>query len=183
MRLTLASASPRRIELIKKLKYLDVTVRPADINERTDKTDDKEAVMDLAEQKAKAIKADNLVLGADTMVVAGGKRLGKPHSEKEARDMFRLLCGQPHKVLTGVCLISEDKTIKACEETTVEFAAYDEDIVSAYIATGKPFDKAGGYGVQDEELQGLILRITGDYDNVLGLPVNLVDALISENYK
>lgn len=183
MRLILASASPRRIELIKRLKYLDVTVRPANVDERTDKTDDKEAVMDLAEQKARAVKSDALVLGADTMVVAGGKRLGKPHSADEAYEMFRLLCGRPHKVLTGVCLMSKDKTVKACEETTVEFAPYDEDIISAYISTGKPFDKAGGYGVQDDELQGLILRITGDYDNVLGLPVRLVDALISENYK
>lgn len=183
MRLTLASASPRRIELIKKLKYLDVDVRPADIVERTDKTDDKEAVMDLALQKARAVKANNLVLGADTMVVAGGRRLGKPRSEEEAREMFGILCGKPHKVLTGVCLISDDKTVTACEETTVEFAAYDEKIVSAYIKTGKPFDKAGGYGVQDEELAPLLIKITGDYDNVLGLPVNLVDALISENYK
>ncbi len=183
MRLILASASPRRIELIKKLKYLDVEVRPANVEEHTDKTDDKEAVMELAERKARAIKSDGLVLGADTMVVARGKRLGKPKTAREAREMFGLLCGAPHKVLTGVCLIRGGKIIKACEETAVEFAEYDESVVSAYIATGKPFDKAGGYGVQDAELAPLIVKITGDYDNVLGLPTALVDALISENYK
>ncbi len=183
MRLILASASPRRAELIKKLKYLEVEVRPANVDERTDKTDDREAVMDIAERKARAVRSDDLVLGADTVVVAGGKRLGKPKTADEAREMFALLCGAPHKVLTGVCLIGGDKAVKACEETTVEFASYDEKLVEEYIATGKPFDKAGGYGIQDEELAPLVKSITGDYDNVVGLPIRLVDLLISENYE
>lgn len=183
MRLILASASPRRVELIGKIPHLEVTVQPSRIEEVTDKTDDGEAVADLAEQKARAVassRADGIpVLGADTVVVCG-ERLGKPKSAADAERMFRLLCGRTHSVFTGVCLTDGIRTLKAYEETRVTFAPYDDAVVANYIATGKPFDKAGGYGVQDEELAPLIERIDGDYDNVLGLPVGLVGKLLTE---
>lgn len=180
MILTLASASPRRRELVRKLG-MDVEIHPADADEHTEEKDDKTAVTDIAERKARAVSGD-LVLGADTMVVACGRRLGKPKNEREAYEMFSLLCGRTHSVLTGVCLIGGGKCVRACEETLVEFGPYDDAVVSAYIRSGKPFDKAGGYGIQDPELAPIIKNITGDYDNVLGLPVKLVGRLIGENF-
>lgn len=185
MKITLASASPRRIELIKKIPFLEVSVHPSDIPEHTDKTDPSEAVTDLAEQKARAVSAagvDGLILAADTMVVAGGERMGKPHMREEAFAMFRKLCGRTHSVLTGVCLMRGDKIVSFCEKTLVEFGPYDDALVSAYIATGKPFDKAGGYGIQDEELAPLVVGISGDRDNIIGLPVGRVERTILENF-
>ena len=181
MKITLASASPRRIELIGKLPWLDVVVKPSGADESTDKKDPKEAVVEIAKRKAFAVEADGLVLGADTMVAIGSRRLGKPHTPDEAREMFALLCGRTHSVLTGVCLRRGEKYETACEETLVEFGEYDAKIVENYIASGKPFDKAGGYGLQDEELAPMIKGIIGDYDNVLGLPVRLVGTL-AENF-
>ncbi len=181
MKLTLASASPRRAELIKKIPWLEVTVLPSGAEEYTDKSDPKDAVIDLATQKAFAVDAPGLVLGADTMVVADGKRLGKPHSPEQAREMFALLCGRTHSVITGVCLRLGKRYETACEETFVDFGEYDGKIVENYIASGKPFDKAGGYGIQDEELAPMIKGITGDYDNVVGLPTRLVETL-AENF-
>lgn len=184
MRLILASASPRRIELIKKLAYLDVTVMPSGAEEITDKTAPDAAVVDLASLKARAVaaKCGGLVLGADTVVALGGRTLGKPRSEEEAFGFFRFLCGRTHSVFTGVCLTDGTKTVTGCAETRVAFAPYDAAVVTDYVRSGKPFDKAGGYGLQDEELKELIEGITGDYDNVLGLPVGLVDRLIRENF-
>lgn len=185
MKITLASASPRRIELIKKIPFLEVSVHPSDIPEHTDKTDPSEAVTDLAEQKARAVSAagvDGLILAADTMVVAGGERMGKPHTREEAFAMFCKLCGRTHSVLTGVCLMRGDKIVSFCEKTLVEFGPYDDALVSAYIATGKPFDKAGGYGIQDEELAPLVVGISGDRDNIIGLPVGRVERTILENF-
>ena len=184
LRLTLASASPRRIELIKKLGYLDVTVKPSHAEELTEKTSASDVVVDLASLKARAVYGEcgGLVLGADTIVALGGKKLGKPRSEEEAYGFFRLLCGRTHSVFTGLCLIGGGKTVTGCEETLVEFGDYDEETVSAYVRSGKPFDKAGGYGLQDAELKTIIKGITGDHDNVLGLPVGLLDRLIGENF-
>lgn len=185
MRLILASASPRRIELIKKLAYLDVTVMPSGAAEITAETAPDAAVVDLAALKARAVaaKCGGLVLGADTVVALDGKMLGKPRSAEEAFGFFRFLCGRTHSVFTGVCLTDGIKTVTGCAETRVAFGAYEEDVVAAYVRSGKPFDKAGGYGIQDAELQKIIEGITGDYDNVLGLPVGLVDRLIGENFK
>lgn len=184
LKLTLASASPRRIELINKLAYLDVAVIPSGAEEETDKTSPAEAVVELASVKAFSVQRAHggLVLGADTLVYAGGKRLGKPRSEEEAFGFFRELCGRAHSVFTGLCLTDGRRTVTGAEETIVRFAPFDEKIVGDYVRSGKPFDKAGGYGLQDVELESLIEGITGDYDNVLGLPVGLLDRLIRENF-
>ena len=110
------------------------------------------------------------------------KPIGKPHSEEEAFAMLRELCGRTHEVITAVCLTDGNKVAEAVEKTQVTFNPFNEDIVRAYIATGKPFDKAGGYGVQDKELADIVAKVTGDYDNVVGLPVKLVDELLRENF-
>lgn len=182
MNLVLASASPRRIELIKKLEYLNVIVRPSSIEERTDKILPQDVVIDLALRKASSIVSDELVLGADTIVVIDGKILGKPHSEAQAKEMFRTLCGKAHSVMTGIALIKGDKVITDCEKTIVRFGEYDEKVIDEYVRSGKPFDKAGGYGLQDKELSTIIEGLTGDYDNVLGLPTRLISRLIRENF-
>lgn len=182
MKIILASASPRRVELIKKLGYVQAETRPSGATERTDKKVPEEIVVELAELKATSVKATVPVLGADTVVSADGRILGKPRTKDEAYDMFRFLCGRTHAVYTGVCITDGKRTVSGYEKTLVRFAPYDEKIVSAYIASGKPFDKAGGYGIQDKELAPILDGIDGDYDNVVGLPVGLVDKLLRENF-
>lgn len=182
MKIVLASASPRRAELIKKLGYAEVETRPSGAIEHTDKTAPEEVVVELAKLKAMSVRADVPVLGADTVVSVGNIILGKPHSEEEAFAMFRTLCGRTHSVYTGVCVTDGKKTVCGYEKTLVAFAPYDEKTVKEYIASGKPFDKAGGYGIQDKELAPILRGIEGDYDNVVGLPVGLVDKLLRENF-
>ncbi|MBR6788745.1 MAG: septum formation protein Maf [Clostridia bacterium] len=182
MNLILASASPRRRELIKKLDYLSVTVCPSNVEEIITKNTPCEIVMELAEQKASSIISNELTLGADTMVFLDDLKLGKPTTEADARRMFHALCGRTHEVITGICLKKRDKTISAYERSFVTFNDYNDEIINNYIKTGKPFDKAGGYGAQDEEFSPILKNITGDYDNVLGLPVQLIDRLIRENF-
>ncbi len=182
MKIILASASPRRAELIKKLGYVQAVTIPSGATECTDKTKPEDIVIELAKLKAMSVKATVPVLGADTVVSADGIVLGKPHTEREAFGMFRLLCGRTHSVYTGVCVTDGVKTVCGYEKTLVTFAPYDEKTVSAYIASGKPFDKAGGYGIQDKELAPILIGVEGDYDNVIGLPVGLVDKLLRENF-
>ena len=185
MKIVLASASPRRIELIKKLEYLEVEVKAANIEEKTEEKTASAAVMDLARQKALAVRdsgVKDLILAADTMVVIGDKKLGKPLNAEAARDMFKLLCGKTHSVLTGICLLRGNKIISDFSETKVTFNEYKENIIEEYISLGKPFDKAGGYGIQDAELREIVSGIKGEYDNVLGLPVAQVDRLLRENF-
>lgn len=182
MKLILASASPRRAELVRKL-CIDFEIHP---------TSSEEVILSDAEHTAvanarlKALSLDpggNIVLGADTVVSSmDNKPLGKPHSEEEAFAMLRELCGRTHVVITAVCLTDGKKIAEAVEKTHVTFNPFNEKIVRAYIATGKPFDKAGGYGVQDEEFADIVANVTGDYDNVVGLPVKLVDELLRENF-
>lgn len=182
MKLILASASPRRAELVRRLG-LAVVIRPADVGEVALGDCESTAAAN-ARLKALAVDPDGgVVLGADTVVSsADGSPLGKPRSEEDAFAMLKDLCGRAHTVVTAVCLTDGRKTVEAAERTEVTFAPFDEALVRAYIATGKPFDKAGGYGIQDEELAPLVEKITGDYDNVVGLPVKLVGRLLWENF-
>ena len=182
MKLILASASPRRAELVRKLA-IDCEICPSDAEEVISETAESTASENA---RIKALSIDprgNIVLGADTVVSSADNRpLGKPHSEEEAFAMLRELCGRTHEVVTAVCLTDGRKTVEATEKTKVTFRPFDEVVVGKYIATGKPFDKAGGYGIQDEELSAIVADITGDYDNVVGLPVRLVGRLLEENF-
>lgn len=181
MKVTLASASPRRRQLIKQIDGIDVDVVPSNCDEQIEMCQPAIYAARLAEIKAYDVfgKVGGLVIGADTIVVADNKILGKPHSPEEARDMFALLCGKTHEVITGFCVVFEDgERVMGAEHTFVTFAAYDEGIVEKYIATGSPFDKAGGYGIQDEMLSPLIVGIDGDYDNVVGFPVEAIAAIL-----
>ena len=120
------------------------------------------------------------MIGADTVVVADGRILGKPSSKEEARSFFRLLCGNVHNVITGIAVVNGEKTVTAAEVTKVEFLPYDDLVVEQYVSSGAPFDKAGGYGIQDEAIKPLVGKITGDKDNVVGLPVKLLKETLEE---
>ena len=171
--LILASKSPRRKELLS-LITSDFEIIPAVGEERADKNlPPSEYVTELARHKAEEIACshpNDIVIGADTIVVIGKEILGKPKDKTDAKRMLMLLSGCEHSVYTGVCIISENKNITFCEETKVRFFELSESEIDEYIATGEPFDKAGAYGIQ--ELGALLVSgITGDYYNVMGLPV------------
>lgn len=180
--LVLASASPRRAELLT-AAGIPFEVRPAHVDERP-RTGETAAVyvQRVAEEKARAVAGrlpGRAVLAADTSVVIDDQILGKPADARDAARMLRLLSGRRHQVLTGVCLITEgppgsavvvDTRIAA---TLVWFAPLDEAEIAWYVSSGEPMDKAGAYAVQG--LAGrFIERLEGSYPNVVGLPVALV---------
>ena len=171
-RVILASGSPRRRELLG-LIYDDFEVIPSSADETlTPGTPPQEAVKELARRKAADIGAANpeaLVIGADTVVYCSGEILGKPADEADAFRMLRLLSGKTHSVFTGVCLLKNGMESVFAEETKVTFFPLSDEEISAYIASGEPFDKAGAYGIQGK---GALLteKIEGDFFNVVGLP-------------
>lgn len=172
----LASASPRRSELMT-LAGFRFDVICADIDEIVpEKALPQEVVMSLALQKAQAVAKDHrksAVVGSDTVVALDGKILGKPRSESEAAEMLRSLSGRIHKVFTGVAIICGEKVTSFFEETEVEFYPLTDQEILDYVATGEPMDKAGAYGIQGRGAV-LVKRINGDYFNVMGLPISKV---------
>ncbi len=183
MRLILASASPRRRELLKNAG-LDFEVRPSAVVESAGVGESPEdfarrAAREKALDVAAAVPAGALVLGADTVVVIGKEILGKPTGADDAARMLRQLSGATHRVITGVCLVRAPAGIEAEErETTlVTFRRLDEEEIQKYLATGEPLDKAGAYGIQGFASR-FVTRIEGCYFNVVGLPVALVHGLL-----
>ncbi len=176
--LILASASPRRKELLADCG-VTFSVVSADVDESPLAGETSaQMVMRLAEKKATAVAAkdpDCWVLGADTVVSLDGSTLGKPANEEEAREMLLRLHGRVHEVHTGVVLVNESKqsTQKVSESTLVSMRRLELSEISAYIKTGEPFDKAGAYGIQGVGSH-LIDRIEGSYTNVVGLPTATV---------
>ena len=171
--LILASKSPRRRELLSIITK-DFRIIPAVGEERADRSlpPDK-YVCELARHKAQEIAAqypEDTVIGADTVVAVNGEILGKPKDEADAKRMLRLLSGTEHHVYTGVCIISKKENAEFAEDTKVRFFTLSDKEIDDYTATGEPFDKAGGYGIQDRGAL-LVSGITGDYYNVMGLPV------------
>jgi septum formation protein len=171
--LILASASPRRSELLRNAG-IAFEVDPADIHEEPLAG---EAPVDyaqrLARDKAKVVLArhpDALVLGADTVVVVDEHLLEKPLNADDAKRMLRLLSGRAHQVITGVCLLSPNFECTEAEITEVVFKSMSEQEIGEYIASGEPMDKAGAYGIQGMASRW-VERIDGDYFNVVGLPV------------
>ncbi len=171
-RLILASASPRRQNLLATLG-LHFLVRPVDLDETPHPDEPPEVyVRRLAEEKAAAkISPGELVLAADTSVILDGEILGKPADEAEARSMLARLAGREHTVLTGVALGElglESRTV--VESSRVRIAALEADEIAWYVGTGEPMDKAGSYAVQGLGAM-FVEAITGDYTNVVGLPL------------
>ncbi len=171
--LILASRSPRRCELLK-LAGLEFKSVPSEGEEILPKgTSPQDAVVLLARQKAKEVAEkfpDDTVLGADTVVAANGRILGKPKDSADAYDMLRMLSGKIHSVYTGVCIKRGEKESSFFQKTDVEFYPLTDDEIYEYIATGEPMDKAGAYGIQEKGFF-MVKRINGDYYNVVGLPV------------
>ena len=178
----LASASPRRKELLEKLD-LEFSVCPADIDESL--LPDEDAGMyplRTAVQKAMAVAktAENaIIIAADTVVVLDDRILGKPKDEKEAKEMLQRLSGREHIVITGIGVVDtvSGRTLSATEQTIVYFHPLRDEEIDAYIATGECMDKAGSYGIQGKGSL-LVRKIDGDYFNVMGLPLSRLYRLL-----
>ena len=170
-KLVLASASPRRREILSTAGYA-FEVRPADVDESLRPGESPAAYVErLAEEKARAVwRPGEITLGADTTVVIDGEALGKPADADEAAAMLRRLAGRPHEVLTGYCIYDGRTARSGVESTTVVFAPLSDAEIEAYAASGEPYDKAGGYGIQGLASK-FIPRIEGCYFNVVGLPI------------
>lgn len=171
--LILASQSPRRRDLLTMLG-LDFTIITADIDETMDETLPlSEAVLQVCQKKAAAVGAnhpDDLIIAADTVVEVDGKVLGKPRDPDHARQMLRLLSGRTHHVLTAFCLWRGGVVEAHVEQSEIRFKPLSDGEIDAYVATGSPLDKAGAYGIQ-EQAAVFVEAITGDYYNVMGLPL------------
>jgi len=194
--LVLASASPRRQELLRNAG-IPFTVQPASIDETPLAGESpRECAERLAREKALAVfqlNPQQWVLGADTIVVVGDIILGKPRDTGDAARMLRLLSGRTHLVITGVCIVGPvvrapvisgqwslaSHTGTASETTLVTMGEISDDEIRFYIATGEPMDKAGAYAIQGVASRW-IPRIEGDYSNVVGLPVALVYRMLLE---
>ncbi len=172
MKILLASASPRRRELLKKAG-LEFRITSADVDETLpDGISPANAVRHLCRIKNDAIKADGetVVITADTVVACDGRILGKPSDEAQARRMLELLSGREHSVYTGVCIRKGRKRKIFTERTRVYFYNLTEREIDGYIASGEPMDKAGAYGIQGAAFS-FVRKINGDYNNVVGLPL------------
>ncbi len=180
--LVLASASPRRAEILQAVGW-PFTIQPADLDEtRLAHENAVEYVERLAREKASAVAqriASGLVLGADTVVVLEDEILGKPTDEADARRMLSALSGRWHEVVTGIALVQAGGAVQAVahERTRVNFNALTTEEIAWYAATGEPLDKAGAYAVQGRAAL-FIKGLEGDYWNVMGLPVGLLYRLL-----
>jgi len=185
--LVLASASPRRQELLRNAG-IAFEVQPADIAEDPLTGEvASECAERLAREKALAIarqrpdlRPNDVVLGADTVVVVDGQLLGKPSDGADAARMLRLLSGREHQVITGVCIVTSGQYSVASETTSVTMSEISEKEIADYVASGESMDKAGAYAIQGMASRW-IPRIEGDYSNVVGLPVALVWRMLREN--
>lgn len=179
MELILASASPRRKELLEKIG-LPFTVQPAKGEERITQKSPAAVVMELSRQKAEEIAAaqtgDCIIIGADTVVAKGEKIMGKPKDAADAKQMLRSIADDCHQVYTGVTLIrtgAHPQSVTFQEKTDVFLYPISDVELDAYIASGDPMDKAGAYGIQGD-FAIYVKRIAGDYYNVVGLPIGRV---------
>lgn len=171
----LASASPRRRELLERIGLTGFEVRVPEVEESfPEGLEPEEIVAYISREKAAAAAAlctaQDLVITADTMVFLDSRRLGKPHSEDEALEMLTALQGRRHTVCTGVTVRRGEESLTETESTNVYFRPAGEEELRRYIRTGEPMDKAGAYGVQGRGAL-LVERLEGDYFNVMGLPV------------
>lgn len=184
----LASASPRRREILENLNIKFKTV-VASCDETIDENMTcEEAVMINSLRKATAVAKvvvdkDAFVIGADTVVVLDGEILTKPKNAEDAKNMLKKLSARAHNVLTGLTVfdVLHAQSTSVCETTTVYFKTLSDEEIESYIATGEPMDKAGAYGIQG--IAGMFIeKIEGDYFNVVGLPVAKLYKILKEEY-
>jgi len=185
--LVLASASPRRQELLRSAG-IPFEVQVANIAEEPLPGESAQACAErLAREKALAValrrpglRPNDVVLGADTVVVVEGQILGKPSDGADAARMLRMLSGREHQVITGVCLVVTGQCSVGSETTSVTMSEISEQEIADYVTSGEPMDKAGAYAIQGIASRW-IPRIEGDYSNVVGLPVALVWRMLREH--
>ena len=181
MNLILASQSPRRRELLG-LFHIPFAVRAADIDEAMDPRKPAfDEVARVSSLKAAAVsrETDDVVIAADTIVVCGGRVLGKPRDEADAAAMLKLLSGRDHQVMTGMTVLRGGRALTHTEVTDIHFRELSDAEIRAYVASGEPMDKAGSYGIQG----GAALfceKMSGDYYNVVGLPVCKLGMMLKE---
>lgn len=185
--LVLASRSPRRRQLLERLR-IPFSVHPSETDEVIPPgTPPADAVRLLARQKAEAVAPSfpgALTLGADTVVVLDDEVLGKPADADEAAAMLARLSGRTHTVFTGIALVhgAVPRVAEAYESTEVTFAPLRPTEIDAYVRTGSPLDKAGGYGIQDDAGALLVEGVRGDYYNVVGLPLHRLYRTLRDHF-
>ncbi len=185
-KIILASKSPRRVELFEKYGLV-ADVCPAKIDETLPETikSPAESVKYLAQKKAENVaenfSSDEIIIAADTLVSIDNVLLGKPKNKEEAYNMMKLLSGRTHEVISGICVISNGKTVCDCVKTEVVFKELSDRDIQSYIDCGDCYDKAGGYGIQS--IAGVFVRkIKGDYYNVVGLPVTRLFEILEDDF-
>lgn len=190
MKLVLASASPRRKEILTTLG-VDFTVRTAEADETCELTDPGARVEAIAERKCAAVReamaaegaldGDTVILAADTLVMLDDEFLGKPKDEADARRMLERLRGRTHIVASGLAIWKDGRTVTAHELTGVTFALMTSEEIEAYLQTGESFGKAGAYAVQGYAAR-FIAGLEGDYFNVVGLPVRRLYTTLKQEF-
>ncbi len=182
LQIILASASPRREHLLREMGLRFTVVRPSEVEELLSGAAPDVVAMQNAQRKARAVAGrhpDSVVLGADTIVVLEGQLFGKPRDLEEATQMLGQLAGQPHEVVTGVCLLHRalDLELTFAETTRVWMRPLTRRQIAEYLGKINPLDKAGAYAIQ-EHGAGIVERIEGSYHNVMGLPTERLAATL-----
>jgi septum formation protein len=180
--LVLASASPRRVALLRQVGAEFTVADPGPDRRWPGNAEPRHGVRALALDKALRVAArrpEAVVIGADTIVVLRGRRMGKPDNAEQAADMLRRLNGRTHEVWTGLAVVRDGEQRTGAECTRVRFVRMTEAEIAAYVALGESGDKAGAYGVQGAAAQ-FIRSIEGDYFNVVGLPLARLRSLLRE---
>lgn len=185
VKIILASKSARRKEILEHLGLTPtIIVSNADENV-SEKLTPERFVEEVSLRKAEAVKSlcgeNDLIIASDTVVYCGERILGKPRDEKEALEMLSLLSGTTHSVTSGLAIIYKGKTVLSHETTEVTFRKISEEEALAYVHTSEPYDKAGGYGIQDRA-SVFTEKISGDYLNVVGLPVYRLFSVLNKEY-
>ena len=175
-KIVLASNSPRRKELLGGLGLpFEVRTKQGIDESYPEGLDGEQIALHISKKKAEAYQCDmherELIITADTIVYVDGKVLGKPKDSEDARRMFKLMSGREHQVITGVCIVTKEKTVQFASRTDVSFAQLTDEEIDYYIENYKPYDKAGAYGIQEWIGYVGITGIRGSYFNVVGLPV------------
>ena len=183
MKIILASASPRRKGILENFGY-SVEVMPSNYDEKINGLIYSDTLVEnCAYQKALEIKKqigdDELIVAADTVVVFDGKILGKPKDEQDAFNMLQSLSNNVHFVATSVCLMCKNKVLKSTDKTYVTFRNLSKDDILNNIKTKNPLDKAGSYGIQDENFD-FVVSFNGELDNVIGFPMKLFRKMLGE---
>lgn len=178
-RVILASKSPRRKELLS-LICDSFEVMPADIDESVPKNiPAEEAAEYISTQKAFAIDSEDVIIACDTVVIVDGKILGKPSDRQNGFEMLSELSGKTHSVISGVCIRYKGESVSFSQKSLVTFYELTDEEINDYLDSGEPFDKAGGYGIQG--LGSLLVKeFSGDFFNIVGLPVARLRRSLSE---